>query len=137
MNKKHKWKGLMDFRHLDKDGNVIWEDLNRENFLADEGEQAILNVFLIGGTAPSTFHIRLFNDTPIETDAMAAITGEPSGSGYPAGGIEVERSAVGWPTLALDSGDYMATSKTVTFTASGGAIGPVTYAVLAATNIGG
>ena len=133
MNKKHKWIGLMDFRHLDKDGNVIWEDLNRENFLADEGEYNILNLFLIGGTAPSTFHIRLYNDTPVETDAMVDLIGEPSGNGYPAGGIEVEHSATGWPTLALDSGDYQATSKTVTFTASGGSIGPVTYAVLAAT----
>jgi hypothetical protein len=131
--KKHKWIGLVDFKHLGKNGAVLWEVKDRENFLADEGEYNLLNLFLVGGTAPTTFHIRLFNDTPVETDAIANITGEPSGNGYPAGGIEVERSATGWPTLALDSNDYQATSKTVTFTASGGSIGPVTYAVLAAT----
>lgn len=136
MRKKHSWIGLVDFRHLDKNGKILWEAKDQKNFLADEGEYNILNAFLVGGTAPTTFHIRLFNDTPVETDAIADLTGEPSGNGYPSGGIEVERSATGWPTLEKDSNDYQATSKTVTFTASGGSIGPVTYAVLAGT-IGG
>ena len=43
-------------------------------------------------------------------------------------------AGVGWPTLALDAGDYQATSKQLTFTASGGSIGPVTYAVIATTS---
>jgi hypothetical protein len=135
MKKKKGWIGKWDFRHLDRDGNVIWEALDRENFLADEGEYAMLDVFLRAGTAPAGFYIRLFNDTPVETDALSDITGEPAGTyGYAAQAVARSAEAAGWPTLALDSGDHMATSKTVTFTAAGGSIGPVTYAVLATTS---
>jgi hypothetical protein len=127
-----KWVGLMDFKCFDKDGNLKWEESDRPNALADEGEYAFLDVFLRAGTAPTQFYIRLFNDTPVETDALTNLTGEPSGYGYAA--CLVERSATGFPTLELDSGDYMATSSTETFTASGGSIGPVTYAVLATSS---
>ena len=113
------------------DGSILWEEQIRNAF-ADEGEQLILDVFLRGATAPTQFYLRLYNDTPVETDGLASLTGEPSGSGYsPA---LVERSATGWPTLALDSGDYQATSSAETFTASGGTIGPVTYAVIATSS---
>jgi hypothetical protein len=98
------------------------------NALADEGENAMLDVFFRAGTAPSNFYIALYNDTPVDTDTLATLTGEPSGSGYARS--LVERNSTGWPTLALDSGDYRAVSSTETFTASGGTIGPVTYACL-------
>ena len=110
------------------DGSILWEE-RAANAFADEGEQLILDVFLRGATAPTQFYLRLYNDTPVETDGLASLTGEPSGNGYSPSLIE--RSATGWPTLALDSGDYQATSSAETFTASGGSIGPVTYAVIA------
>lgn len=113
------------------DGSILWEE-RAANAFADEGEQLILDVFLRGATAPTQFYLRLFNDTPVETDGLASLTGEPSGNGYAASLIE--RSATGWPTLALDSGDYQATSSAETFTASGGSIGPVTYAVIATSS---
>ncbi|MFH2012585.1 MAG: hypothetical protein ABIJ37_07805 [Pseudomonadota bacterium] len=125
-----KWVGVWEFRHIDKDGKVLWKE-TKENFLADEGEEAFLDVFLRSGSAPSGFYIRLFNDTPTETDTLSDLTGEPSGNGYTAQAVARDATAAGWPTLALDSGDYMATSKTVEFIASGGSIGPVTYGVLA------
>lgn len=113
------------------DGSLLWED-QAKNAFADEGEQLILDVFLRGATPPAQFYLRLYNATPTETSTLATLTGEPSGNGYaPA---LIERSAVGWPTLALDAGDYQATSKQVTFTASGGTIGPVTYAVIATSS---
>lgn len=118
-------------KHRDRDGNVIWEE-HKENALADEGEQDILEVFYRAAAAPTEFYIRLFNDTPIETDGLTDLIGEPSGNGYAA--QLVERSAVGFPTSALDAGDWQIASKTVTFTASGGAIGPVTHGVLATTS---
>ena len=121
--------GSMDFRCYDKDGNLKWEELNRQNNLADEGEYMFLDVALRNGTAPSNYFLRLFNDTPVETDTLGSLTGEPSGNGYTA--QTVERNTTGWPTLALDSGDYRATSSTETFTASGGSWGPVIYCVLA------
>jgi hypothetical protein len=134
MKKKHKWIGLVDFRHIDKDGKLLWESLNNENFLADEGEYAMLDVFLRNGTAPAGFYVRLFNDTPVETDTLADLQNEPATGNYAAQAVARDATASGWPTLGLDVGDYMATAKVVTFTASGGVIGPVTYAVLATTS---
>jgi hypothetical protein len=133
--KKKGWIGLVDFRHIDKDGKVIWEALDQRNALADEGEYAVLDVFLRAGSAPAGFFIRLFNDTPLETDTLADLTGEPAADyGYAAKAVTRDATASGWPTLALDVGDFMATSITVTFTANGGVIGPVTQAILATTS---
>jgi len=111
----------------DSSGQVKWQEVAYNN-LADEGEQWFLDTFLRGASGPTTFYLRLWNDTPAETDAISNLTGEPSGNGYSA--KEVERSNTGWPTLTTDVGDYQATSKSVTWTASGGTIGPVTYITL-------
>lgn len=137
------------YQHRTADGHVLWMsgvgDVDLEvgspehlealadqafspNALADEGEQSMLDVYLRGATAPTAFYIALYNDTPGDTDTLASLTGEPSGNGYSR--QLVERSGTGWPTLALDSGDFRAVSSTETFTASGGSIGPVTYACL-------
>lgn len=102
------------------------------NSFTDELEQDILDVYFRAATAPTEFYIRLCNDTLADTDSLADVIGEPSGNGYTA--QLIERSATGFPTLALDGGDYQLTSSTETFTASGGAIGPVTQAYLATTS---
>jgi hypothetical protein len=126
--KKHPhWIGVYEFEHRDKDGNLI-DKWTVENALADEGEENMLDAYLRAQNVPTTFYMALYNDTPVETDTLADLTGEPSTNGYAR--QEIERSTVGWPALALDSGDYMATSKQVTFSASGGSWGPVTYMVL-------
>ena len=125
------WIGVFELVARDKSGKKLWTEVCH-NALVDEGESQFLDVYLRGATAPSGFYLRLYNDTPVETDGLAALTGEPSGNGYAA--IAIERSAVGWPTLALDSGDYQAVSKTVTFQASGGVIGPVTHCVMSTTS---
>lgn len=120
------------FTHYDRAGNIIWQSDWAPNDMADEGENAILDVFYRAAAAPAGFFIRLYNDTPVETDTLTLLTGEPVGNGYAP--IAVERSAVGFPTIALDAGDWQVTSKTVQFVASGGTIGPVTYAVLSTTS---
>lgn len=125
------WQGEFHLTAYDSEGKEIWSEV-APNSLADEGEQMLLDVALRGGTAPTQYFLRLFNDTPIETDTLAALTGQPSTNGYAA--QLVERSAVGWPTLALDSGDFQAVSKEVTFTASGGSWGPVSHCVLATSS---
>jgi hypothetical protein len=124
--------GSMSFRCFDASGKLLWEELDRKNNLADEGEYMFLDVVLRNGTAPSGFFLRLFNDTPTDTDTLGSLTGEPTNNGYAA--QTVERSTTGWPTLALDSGDYQATCSTETFTASGGQWGPVIYCVLATSS---
>lgn len=98
------------------------------NALADEGEQDILGVYFRASTAPTTFYLGLLNSTPTDTTTLASMTGEPSGSGYAR--QQITRDNTGWPTLALDAGDYRAVASVETFTAAGGTIGPVTYAFL-------
>ena len=129
------WEGIFHFKHLDAQGNVIdeWESHNN---LADEGEQFFLDVFLRAATAPTQFYIGLADSTStcsiVDTDTLTlASAGEPSTNGYAR--QLVERSATGWPTLALDAGDYQATSSTETFSASGGSWGPVYCAFLGTT----
>jgi len=129
--KKKKIVRIWRFEHRDRHGKLLWEH-EGPNALADEGERQMLEVYYRAENAPTTFYIRLYNDTPAETDGLADLTGEPSGNGYAA--EEVERSSTGFPTIETNSGDWQVVSKTVTFEASGGSIGPVTYAVLATTS---
>jgi hypothetical protein len=128
--------GVFHFTHYSADGRVLAE-WDSPNNLADEGEQAFLDIYLRGATAPTQFYVRLSDATNpcsiADTDTLTtASAGEPSSNGYAAS--LVERSATGWPTLALDSGDYMATSSVETFSASGGSWGPVNCAFLATTS---
>jgi hypothetical protein len=110
--------------HLQLLRDQPWE----QNALADEGEQDLLAVYFRAATAPTTFYVGLLNSTPTDTTTLATMTAEPSGSGYAR--QQCTRDATGFPTLALDGGDYMLTSAVKTFTAAGGTIGPVTYSFL-------
>ena len=123
--------GVFHVVHRAANGAVLWEG-DAVNTLADEGESLFLDCTLRATNCPTTFYMRLFNDTPVETDTLSTLTGEPSANGYTA--QEVTRNSSGWPTLALDSGDYQATSSTETFSATGGSWGPVTYLVLATSS---
>ena len=97
--------------------DVMYDQPWSDNTLADEGEEDILVAFFRGGTAPTNTYLRLYNDTPIETDTLATLTGEVSGTGYP-GTNTIESNATGWPTSGLDAGDWRLVSKTITWTAS-------------------
>ncbi len=125
--------GVFEIKCFDTTGRLKWTETAKNN-LADGGEQMFLDVTLRAGTAPTNYYIALYNDTIVDTDTLSTVTGEPSTNGYAR--QLVERSATGWPTLALDSGDYQATSSTETFTASGGSWGPVTYAALVTASSG-
>jgi hypothetical protein len=124
--------GTFHWKHIAADGKTVIDEWDTQNALADEGESVFLDCTLRATTCPTTFYLRLYNDTPVETDTLATLTGEPSTNGYAV--QEITRNSSGWPTLALDSGDYQATSSTETFSASGGSWGPVTYAVLATSS---
>lgn len=129
--------GVFEFAAYDAQGNLLWTE-EAHNNLADEGEQHFLDVTLRNATGATQFYIGLSDSTTpcsiAETNNLtAASAGEPSSNGYARSDGLVERSNVGWPTLALDSGDYMATSTVETFVASGGSWGPVFCAFLATT----
>lgn len=126
-----KWIGEWTFKYFNKHGNLISEDIVLNN-LADEGEEAMLDVFFRNGTSYATFYIRLFNDTPVDTDGLSDLTNEASGNGYAAQSLS--RNSTDFPVLALDSGDFQVESLEQTFSASGGSWGPVIYAVLATSS---
>jgi hypothetical protein len=87
------------------------------NALADEGESDMLAVYFRTQAKRANIFGRLYNDTPTETDTLATLTGEVTGTGYAA--VTFAVSDAGWPTLALDSGDFKVTSSVQTFTAGG------------------
>lgn len=72
-----------------------------------------------------TFKVALSNTAPTASNAVLAdITQISGGNGYTTGGTATSMS------LSTSSGTAKATGTDVVFTASGGSIGPVRYAVL-------
>lgn len=108
------------FVHRDAQGEVLWESGWTPNELADEGEKLILDVFLRAAAAPASFRVRLFGDTPVDTDSLASLQNEPGGNtGYVPPTINRDATVDGWPTLDNIGGDFFATSRTMTFRATG------------------
>lgn len=109
-----KWTGVFEIKCFNN-GVLKWED-EAHNALTDEGEQQILDVYLRGATPPTDFYVGLTGMAGIaETTTLALLTTEPTETGYAR--IQVTRDNVGWPNLALDAGDFMATSKIMSFEA--------------------
>lgn len=134
MKNEINWIGIWKVKHLDCNGNVLWQDTCK-NFLTNDGEENILDSYLRAQNAPTEFYIRLVNSTGTaitETDSLGSITTEPITNGYAP--QLITRNTSGWPTLALDSGDFKATSSDEDFSASGGSFGPVTWMYLSTTS---
>lgn len=122
--------GLYRVECRDSAGNLKWAE-ECQNALYDEGEFAILDIALRAGTAPASWYLGLMKNSlnlaPAETSTLASLnTAGPyeltngSDPGYAARlAVARDATASGWPTLVLASGDYQATSKTVTWTATG------------------
>lgn len=132
--------GYYDIECIGADGQVRWSEKNVENAVYDEGEQLILDLALRAATTV-TWYIGLLRDSlaaaPAETVTLTTLPVSPNepvnatSPGYSARGTVLrDGTASGWPTLALDSGDYMATSKTVSWTASGDWLSPIKWMFL-------
>lgn len=75
--------------------------------------------------ASNTFKIMLTNTAPVNTNAVKAdLTEISAGNGYTAGGTATTI------TSSTSSGTAKVTGTDVVFTAAGGSIGPLRYAVL-------
>lgn len=128
--------GYFDLVARNSAGDVIWEEHDVPNALANEGEYLIEDVIFRGNTAPTGYFLRLYNTTPALTSTLTALsTYEPAtANGYSPASQGITRDSTGWPLVPqLVSSHYEITSKTVTITATG-AVGPVTYAALATSS---
>jgi len=114
-------------------GRVIWEIVDKKNILVDTGERAIIDTFFRNNGSNyfgmTDFWIGMHNGSISETTVLSTIPGEPAVL-YGYSRQKIERSTVGWPTIEKHEGDWRVVSKTLTLTASGGEIGPVTGAFL-------
>ena len=120
--------GIVRVEHRDRFSRLLWGEVGH-NIFHDEGEEWLLDVaFTETASVPAAFYIGLDNRGSLaEGDALTDLSGEPSGNGYARKAVNSDDTD--W-TVSQDSGDYQALSKTVTFTASGGSIGPVTKGFL-------
>jgi hypothetical protein len=102
------------------------------NALLDEGERNVLDVYFRNQNAPGQFYLGLHSGDLAETATLANVV-EPSQAGYAR--QLIERSTTGWPTLALDTGDYQVESTQESFNAAA-TWTPVNRAFLASTATG-
>lgn len=100
------------------------------NALANEGEEDMLDVYFDAQAVRTTLYFRLYNDTPAETDTLATLTGEVTGTGYT--GVAVTR---GTDWSAPDHSTGTATG-TKTFTGGSGGWSAATQLVLATVQTG-
>lgn len=114
--------------HLEIVRSQLWSP----NALADEGEKDILDVYFDDVAVRTSLFGRLYNDTPVDTDTLATLSGEVSGTGY--GSVTFTRGT-DWTDPSLDAGDMQTASSTKTYTA-GGAWTAATYFVLATVTSG-
>jgi len=122
------YHSVWTIRHRDARGRLVWAQV-AHNMLHDEGEKFVLEaVFPETQSIPAAYYIGLDNRTSLaEEDTLASLSGEPTGNGYSRKAVNSDATDM---TLSQVSGDWRVTTKTVTFTASGGSIGPVTKAFL-------
>jgi len=85
------------------------------NYIADGGEQSMLDVWLRAAANPSKY-LTLLTADPGETGTPITMA-ENAGTGYAR--IQIASNSTDWPTLALNGGDFQATSVAKTFTAGG------------------
>lgn len=131
-----KWAGIFEFQVLSAPdgagGRTIVGLGGSHNNLADEGEFNVLRSYLTNEAHPSSFFIKLWNDTVLDTDSLRSLNNEPGGAaGYASQQVLRSATASGW-SLGWSGGDAQASSKQVTFDC----IAPytVTYATLATTS---
>ena len=99
------------------DLEVTQDQLWSPNALMDEGEDDMLDVYFGAQAVRANTYFRLFADGAIaETDTLALLTNEVTGTGY--AGIAVARGT-DWTGPTLDTGDMQVDSVTKSFTAGG------------------
>lgn len=125
-----KERGDIHVQELSPDGKIV-NDFWTRNSLANEGEYYMLDATYRQATQATNFYVRLYyNTTPTVTSTLTSLSSyEVSGNGYSAQTLQA--NSTGFPTLALNGSHERVVSAEVTFTASGGSMGPISYLALA------
>jgi hypothetical protein len=127
--KYKEWCGILkilDVKHLDTNGKVIWEAENVLNLMHQDGEEYLLRAAFTGGRVstviPDSYYLGLDNrSVPAVDNTVDDLLGEPTSNGY-------ERQAVnssGDFAINFESNHFLATSPIVAFRATVGNWGPV------------
>ena len=133
------WHGLvkiLEIKHQDSDGSVLWEAKNLRNVLHTDGEQLLLQSMFVGGNTsntyiPDNFYFGLDSrSSVVVSNIISDLAGEPTNNGYARFSI----SSSGQFAVSQFSGIYQAISPIVTFTASGSGWGPVLNLFMTSTN---
>ncbi len=108
---------------------MLWEDPDwMPNTLADEGEESMLNVYLLEAANPSKY-LGLLNDATIaETDDLGTMVESkvPAADGY----NRQQIANTDWSAPALDSGDMQTAAAEETFGPASGSAWTCTHAML-------
>lgn len=117
---------IEEIKHLDSDGTILWKQEGINNIFHKDGQQFVLSVAFATGagiTIPTNYYLGLDNrTTPSLTDILSSLSAEPTQNGYLRQAVS---SANGFSVSVSNDGNYRATSSVATFSASGGAWGPV------------
>jgi hypothetical protein len=108
-------RGCATVRHLDRDGNVLWEE-EAHNALTYWGQVRILSHTFGAVTAPSgnAWHLALLTATPAGKGTAWGSVSELGSSGY------ARANVASWTRTTSTSSDNSANTGTVTFTNNSG-----------------
>jgi purine nucleoside permease len=107
--------------------------------ITNRGAFNILGVVFRGVSAPANFNLMLATSATAptaDTNVMSELTEVTGGTGYTAGGSSVARNSTDFDTLTeVDASDWsLVQLKDYAWTASGGSISSIRYAVLGDAN---
>ena len=125
------YKNIWTFCITDKDGNAIFKDSGPNNLTTIGQEWIMLSAFRKEYSTDRLF-IRFANQVLTQLDTLASITSEPVGNGYAA--QELTRDLAGFPDIITVDTNSVLRSKSVSMTASGGNIGPISVAFLSTSD---
>jgi hypothetical protein len=123
------WNGILkiiEVKHLDVNGSVLWEDNNIYNLMHQDGEEYILRAVFTGGRVstiiPDSYYLGLDNRSLVEVDnTIDDLIGEPGSNGYE----RQEVNSSGDFAINFEADHFIATSPIVAFRATVGSWGPV------------
>lgn len=120
---------VLEIRHYDKNGSILFANKNIDNILHYEGEQFMLKSLFGGLSLPTEYYLGLDSRTTLSrSNGLINLSSlEPSANGYSRQNVATNSFSF----ISNELGDYQANSPVVLFRASGGTWGPVRNVFLA------